>query len=108
MGVIFLIAAFFLVDFLIIKKRRASSSPKKKNRPSISKNEYLAALGGPDNVLSHALKGSRIVLSLKNQSLLDKQKIEELGVSGFIEKSNQITLVVKDDAEKVYETIFGA
>ncbi len=53
------------------------------------------------------LKGSRIVLKLKDVNLVDQAKVKEAGVDGFILMSTQLTLVIKGDAKKVYETLFG-
>ena len=72
-----------------------------------SKGEYLSALGGEENVLSKELKGSRIVLHLADYSKVDKQKLLEVGVDGFIEMEDKLTLVLKGDSEKVYKAIFG-
>lgn len=72
-----------------------------------SKGEYLSALGGEENVLSKELKGSRIVLRLADYSKVDKQKLLEVGVDGFIEMEDKLTLVLKGDSEKVYKAIFG-
>ena len=67
----------------------------------------LSALGGEENVLSKELKGSRIVLRLADYSKVDKQKLLEVGVDGFIEMEDKLTLVLKGDSEKVYKAIFG-
>jgi len=87
---------------IIIKKKK---EPKK---PLASRSEYLAALGGEDNLISSERSGSRIIVILKDYSLLDKEKIKEAGVTGFIEKSDKLTLVVKENAKEVYEKIFNA
>jgi len=108
LGVIVVIVLFVVLDIFIIRRKNSSSPiPKKKKSIIADKNEYLDALGGEKNVLSHNIIGSRIILKLEDYSLLNKSKIEELGVSGFIVKSDQLTLVVKDNAKKVYETIFS-
>ncbi len=73
----------------------------------ISKSEYISALGGEENILSKELRGSRIVLVLKDYEKLDRQKIKEAGVDGFIMMSDRLTLVIKGSAELVYKTIFG-
>jgi phosphotransferase system IIB component len=51
--------------------------------------------------------GSRIILHLKDYSKVNKSQLEQAGVTGFIEKSDKLTLVVKDDSERVYKAIFG-
>ncbi len=91
---------YFLISYLISKKR----SEKKK---AFSKEGCALALGGMDNVLSHELKGSRIIVSLKDYSLVKKDKLKEIGVSGFIQKSDSLTLVIKDNAKEAYDSLFS-
>ncbi len=80
---------------------------KKTARPIASKETYISAFGGEDNILGKDLKGSRIVIKLKDVNLVDQPKIKEAGVDGFILMSTQLTLVIKGDAKKVYDTLFG-
>ena len=83
---------------------------RKKEKPAprlINKTAYVTALGGAENILSKELKGSRIVLHLADNSKVDKEKLKEAGVDGFILMSDKLTLVLKGDAEAAYKTIFG-
>ncbi len=83
---------------------------RKKEKPAprlIDKTAYVTALGGAENILSKELKGSRIVLHLADNSKVDKEKLKEAGVDGFILMSDKLTLVLKGDAEAAYKTIFG-
>ncbi len=83
---------------------------RKKGKPAprlIDKTAYVTALGGAENILSKELKGSRIVLYLADNSKVDKEKLKEAGVDGFILMSDKLTLVLKGDAEAAYKTIFG-
>ena len=99
LAVFFAFGIYFLISFLIAKKKVA-------NKP-ISKSAYLVALGGEENIVSHKRVGSRIILSLKDYSLLDKEKLREAGVIGFIQKSDQLTLVADKDPKKVYNALFN-
>lgn len=83
---------------------------RKKEKPAprlIDKTAYVTALGGEANILSKELKGSRIALRLADLSKVDKEKLKEAGVDGFIMMSDKLTLVLKGDAETAYKTIFG-
>ena len=72
-----------------------------------SKETYFEAFGGEENILGKELRGSRIVLKLKDASKVDQASVKKAGVDGFILMSNQLTLVIKGDAEEVYFTLFG-
>ena len=93
------LAVICIVLVKILGKKRV------KSLPIASKSEYFEALGGEDNYIDSSREGSRIIVHLKDYS---KEKIKEAGVTGFIEKSDKLTLVVKDNAEEVYEKIFNA
>ena len=101
LGVIILGVLIFVLIKIFGKKRV-------KSLPIASKSEYFEALGGEDNYIDSSRDGSRIIVHLKDYSKIDKEKIKEAGVTGFIEKSDKLTLVVKDNAEEVYEKIFNA
>ncbi len=98
-----LVGAVYLVDFLIVRKRKSLSSDKKKIAP---RGDYLLSLGGEANIVSHRLVGSRIVLVLVDQSKIDREALKKTGITGFIEKSDQLTLVAKN-ARDVYSLLFG-
>lgn len=98
-----LVGAVYLVDFLIVRKRKSLSSDKKKIAP---RGDYLSSLGGEENIVSHRLVGSRIVLVLVDQSKIDREALKKTGITGFIEKSDQLTLVAKN-ARDVYSLLFG-
>jgi phosphotransferase system IIB component len=95
------VGLYFLFDYFHQKRKAAAK------KPLPNKGLYLASLGGEENILSHELVGSRIILHLKDYSKVNKSQLEQAGVTGFIEKSDKLTLVVKDDSERVYKAIFG-
>lgn len=103
-GVVCLVAVFLLVFSIVRKKRKQIAQIK----AGETKNEYLLALGGPDNILSKELKGSRIVLELADYEAVDREKLKEAGVSGFIMMSSKLTLVISGNAKEVYELLFNA
>lgn len=67
----------------------------------------LDALGGRDNVVSKELRGSRIIISLKDYSKVDHDSLKKAGVTGFIQASDKLTLVLKDGAEDLYNSLFN-
>jgi phosphotransferase system IIB component len=69
---------------------------------------YIKALGGEGNVLWKELEGSRIIVSLQDYDLLDKDKLHDYGVSGFLKMSDRLVMVVKKDPEGVYFKLFGS
>jgi phosphotransferase system IIB component len=100
LSVVALIGLIWLFDFLYHRHS------KKTEQKAIDQGLYLAALGGLENVLEKKLEGSRIVVKLKDYSLVNRDKLHDAGVTGFIQMSDQLTLVIKKDAAEVYAKIF--
>lgn len=98
MAVFLAFCLYFLISFLISNRKKKKVA---------TKSEYLLALGGESNILSHKRVGSRIVLELKDYSLLDKAKLKEVGIAGFIQKSDRLTLITEASSEDVYRLLFG-
>jgi phosphotransferase system IIB component len=100
LSVVALIGLIWLFDFLYHRHS------KKTEQKAIDQGLYLAALGGLENVLEKKLEGSRIVVKLKDYSLVNRDKLHDAGVTGFIQMSDQLTLVIKKNAAEVYAKIF--
>lgn len=107
-GIIIAVGVVIVLGVLISVLVKNLSKKRVKELPIASKSEYFEALGGKDNYIDSSREGSRIIVHLKDYSKINKEKIKEAGVTGFIEKSDKLTLVVKDNAEEVYEKIFNA
>ena len=103
-GVAGLILAILLTVLIVVLVRRKKGGAKPKR--VIVASAYMEALGGADNIVSHNLVRSRIVLTLKDYDLVDKEKLKEAGVDGFIMMSDKLTLVIQGNAEKVNAAIF--
>ena len=102
-GIIILVLAITVIIALVRRKKKLKDGPKKR---IINVSAYISALGGADNIVSHELMRSRIVLVLKNYDIVDKEKLKEAGVDGFIMMSDKLTLVIQGDAAKVNAAIF--
>lgn len=82
---------------------------KKKKEPLLlaDRSVYIEALGGENNILESKVVGSRIVISLMDDSIITPEKLlQDAGVASYIKMNKKLTLVVKDNAQEVYERIF--
>lgn len=95
-----------LFTFFLIEHRSKWLKGKKKEVSKEKASLYLEALGGESNVLEKKLEGSRIVVRLKDYNAVNRDKLREAGVSGFIQMSDRLTLVIKENAQEVYSKIF--
>ncbi|MBQ9457154.1 MAG: hypothetical protein IJU64_01410 [Bacilli bacterium] len=103
-GGVLLLLALILAFLMLSRAKKKDAHPHR----VIDKSAYMEALGGESNVISHLRKGSRIELKLNDYEAIDKEKIKEAGVDGFIKMSDRLTLVIKGDAEAVEKTLFGS
>lgn len=101
-GVVLIVVLILVL--LSFKKRR--NVPITEELPTYDNSKVVIALGGRENIVSHSINGSRIVLELKDYSLVDEKTLNENGVASIIKMSNKITLVVKGDSNKFYKSIF--
>lgn len=100
------LGAALLIALLIFIDKRFLSKPKKKEISEETASLYLEALGGASNVKEKSLEGSRIILRLNDYGAVNRDKLREAGVTGFIQMSDRLTLVIKGNAMEVYEKIF--
>ncbi len=86
------------VVVILLVNKKGNKKPEVK---IAEKSAWVEALGGEENIISSEAVGSRLVVNLKDKSLLNKEALKELGVTNFMEMSNKITLLLEDKAELV-------
>lgn len=104
--VLIALALLFLAFFFIEHRSKLIKRKKKSEVTNEKASLYLEALGGENNVEEKKLEGSRIVVKLKDYNAVNRDKLREAGVSGFIQMSDRLTLVIKENAAEVYNKIF--
>ena len=93
-----LVIAVVLVLFISIRNNKKEKLEKGE---IIKKESLIELLGNKENIISATSRGSRVIVELKDYSLVNEDKLKNAGVISFIKMSNKITLVVEKDAEKV-------
>ena len=96
LGVVVLLGLIWLISFLI------SKNPKKR-KGEVGDIDIFTYLGGKDNVLSFTVHGSRLIVKLKNKNLLQREELKGLGVKGFVEKEEDITIVLSNELKERYK-----
>ena len=75
---------------IILLKKRIS-----KGKDGSSKlQEYVEIFGGIDNIVEVKARESRLSLVLKDYDLINKEKLEEKGITSSIKMTNKITYVI--------------
>lgn len=77
---------------------------KKENKTivqTVSNDKWVNALGGKDNIVSLEAKGSRLIVKLNKNELLNKEELHNLGAVSIISGQDKTTLVLKEKAENI-------
>ncbi len=85
------IVALVFLSLLIIKFK------KKDNKSTIDYKEIFNDLGGKTNIISHELKGTRLVLVLKDYNQINREKLTKYGVERVVVMANKYILVGKKE-----------
>lgn len=93
-----LIAFVLIIISLIIVKLN------KKNF-NLEINKLVQYLGGRDNILDTEVNMSRLKVTLKDVSKVDKNAIEKLGAKGIVEVDNQLKIIFGTDPVKLKKYI---
>lgn len=98
--VVFAIAAILLIIcgvFAFLKYKKEAKKVKETENKLLkekSDDEFIKALGGKENIVNYELKGvSRLSLTLKDNSLLDKETLKKFYIVRFLEMSDRMILV---------------
>lgn len=92
LGALCFIGAVVITVYLIVNSKKGKK---------IDNDVWLTALGGKDNVSSVKGVGSRLSVVLKNQELIDREKLKELGVTSILTMSDKLVLVIEGKAEEI-------
>ncbi len=68
-------------------------------------NKLVQYLGGKDNILDTEVHMSRLIVTLKDVTLANKEAIQKLGASGIVEIENQLKIVYKQNARTLKKYI---
>ena len=93
-----IIAFVLLIISLVIVKLN------KKNF-NMELNKLVQYLGGKDNILDTEVNMSRLKVTLKDVSIVDKNAIEKLGAKGIVEIDNQLKIIFGPQAVKLKKYI---
>ena len=106
LGLIIGISAVALVLVLIILTKIIFVVRSRKDKieiksDAIDNNTWVNALGGSENILSLEAKGSRLIVKVNKNELINKDELHALGVTSVIASQDKVTLVLKEKAENI-------
>ena len=88
-----IIAVLLLISLVIIKMRR--------NDFHIEINKLIQYLGGKENILDAQINLSRLRVTLKDTSIVNKEGIQKLGAKGIVEIDNQLKIILGPNSKQL-------
>jgi len=68
-------------------------------------NKLIQYLGGINNIINSEYSFSRLKVTLKDVSIVDKDAIQRLGAKGIVEIDNQLKIVLGPSSKKLKKYI---
>ena len=88
-----IIAVLLLISLVIIKMRR--------NDIHVENNKLIQYLGGKENILDAQINLSRLKVTLKDTSIVNKEGIQKLGAKGIVEIDNQLKIILGPNSKQL-------
>lgn len=88
-----IIAVLLLISLVIIKMRR--------NDFRVEINKLIQYLGGKENILDAQINLSRLRVTLKDTSIVNKEGIQKLGAKGIVEIDNQLKIILGPNSKQL-------
>lgn len=83
----------FIISLVIIKLKRKDFH--------IEINKLIQYLGGLDNVIDSQLNLSRLKVTVKDTSLVNKEGIQKLGAKGIVEIDNELKIILGPNSKQI-------
>lgn len=90
---ILIIAILFIFSLIIIKMKRKDFN--------IEINKLIQYLGGKDNILDVQINLSRLKVTLKDISIVNKDGIQKLGAKGIVEIDNELKIIFGPNSKQL-------
>ena len=90
---IIIVAVLFLISLIVIKMRRKDFATEI--------NKLITYLGGKDNIIDSQINLSRLKVTLKDMSLVNKEGIQKLGAKGIVEIDNQLKIILGPNSKQL-------
>ena len=88
-----IVGVLLLISLIVIKMKRKDFS--------VEINKLIQYLGGKDNILDSQINMSRLKVTLKDMSLVNKEGIQKLGAKGIVEIDNQLKIILGPNSKQL-------
>ena len=95
---------YIIIVFVLIVISLVIVKLNKKNF-NLEINKLVQYLGGKGNILDTEVNMSRLKVTLKDVSVVDKNAIEKLGAKGIVEIDNQLKIILGNNSRQLKKYI---
>jgi len=88
-----IIGVLLIISLIVIKMRRKDFS--------IEINKLIQYLGGKENIIDSQINLSRLKVTLKDVSIVNKEGIQKLGAKGIVEIDNQLKIILGPNSKQL-------
>ena len=88
-----IVAVLIIISLVVIKL--------KKKDFAIEINKLIQYLGGKDNIIDTQINLSRLKVTLKDMSIVNKEGIQKLGAKGIVEIDNQLKIILGPNSKQL-------
>ncbi len=90
---VIILGILIIISLIVIKMRRKDFS--------VEINKLITYLGGKENILDSQINLSRLKVTLKDMSLVNKEGIQKLGAKGIVEIDNQLKIILGPNSKQL-------
>ena len=90
---VIIFVVLLIISFVVIKLKQKDFS--------ININKLIQYLGGKDNIIEAEVNMSRLKVTLKDMTIVDKDGIQKLGARGIVEIDDQLKIICGPDSQKL-------
>ena len=88
-----IIAVLLIISLVVLKMKRKDFS--------VEINKLIQYLGGKDNIIDSQINLSRLKVTLKDMSLVNKDGIQKLGAKGIVEIDNELKIILGPNSKQL-------
>jgi len=90
---ILIIGILIIISFIVIKMSKKDFH--------IEINKLIQYLGGQDNIIDTQINLSRLKVTVKDSSIVNKDGIQKLGAKGIVEIDNQLKIILGPNSKQI-------
>ena len=88
-----IIVVLFIISLVVLKMRKKDFS--------VEINKLIQYLGGKENIIDSQINLSRLKVTLKDMSLVNKDGIQKLGAKGIVEIDNELKIILGPNSKQL-------